>query len=285
MNKNRLQIFFGLLLISAIVIWAGYFANSSADVSGQAQVYFLNVGQGDSEYIKTKSGQDILIDGGPDSKVLNELGKVMDFNDRKIDLVVLTHPHADHLTGLIEVIRRYEIGQVWESGVAYPSSTYDAWKAEIKSKNIPDLDVQAGESKNFGSENFSVLYPLLSEKNKTIDNLNNSSVVTILNADKISFLFLGDLENQTQKEFINNLGQITVLKVAHHGSTNGTAEDLLKAIRPSVAVIEVGKNNYGHPPASIISLLKSYAVQIYRTDQNDTVEISTDGQTYQVNAH
>lgn len=286
MNKNRLQLFFGFLIIIAIVIWAGYFAKSSGDTSNQTRVYFLNVGQGDSEYIKTKEGQDILIDGGPDTKVLNELGKVMDFGDRKIDLVVLSHPHADHLTGLLEVIRRYEVGEIWESGVDYPSSTYDAWKAEVKSKNIPNKDVMAGESKNFGTENFKVLYPLSSEKNKTIDNLNNSSVVTELDVNKISFLFLGDAENLAQKQFLNKLSQMTVVKVAHHGSTNGLLEDLYKITRPAVAVIEVGKGNtYGHPTAATIAMLKKYTIQIYRTDQNGTVQISTDGINYTVQAN
>ncbi|AKM82438.1 TPA: MBL fold metallo-hydrolase [Candidatus Berkelbacteria bacterium] len=285
MIKNRLQFIFGFLLVSAVIIWAGYFTNSNADTNNTDHIYFLDVGQGDSEYIKLRDGSDILIDGGPDQKVLTELGRVMDFGDRKIDLVILTHPHADHLTGLISVINRFEIGEVWESGVEYPSSVYDQWKNDIKTKNISDSFVTAGKSQsfNFGQTKFSVLYPLLPEKNLKIDDLNNSSVITQLSDGRISFLFLGDAQLEAQQKILNQLNLITVLKVGHHGSSNGTLDDLLKITRPAVGVIEVGKDNtYGHPASSVINLLKSYAVRIYRTDQNGTVEISTDGKSYNI---
>lgn len=285
MNKHRLQLFFGFLIVVAIVVWAASFSKFNADSSFRDKIYFLNVGQGDSEYIKLRDGQDILIDGGPDQKVLEELGKVMDFNDRRIDLVVLTHPHADHLTGLIDVANRFEIGQVWESGVVYPSKTYDKWQDLLKQKNIPDSFVSYGQEKSFNNSatKFKVIYPLSTEKNLTIDNLNDSSVVTELDDGKFSSLFLGDSEKTVQIKYLDKLQQITVLKVGHHGSQNGTLEDLLKITRPAIAVIEVGKNTYGHPAASILNLLKQYAIQIYRTDQNGTVEISTDSVNYNVN--
>lgn len=284
MSKHRLQLFFGFLLVIAIVVWAASFSKFNADSPSRDKIYFLNVGQGDSEYIKLRDGQDILIDGGPDQKVLEELGKVMDFNDRRIDLVVLTHPHADHLTGLIDVANRYEIGQVWESGVVYPSSVYNKWQDILKQKNIPDDFVFFGQEKSFnnGATKFKVIYPLSTEKNLTIDNLNDSSVVTQLDDGKFSSLFLGDSEKTAQIKYLEKLQQITVLKVGHHGSQNGTLEDLLKIARPAIAVIEVGKNTYGHPAASTLNLLKQYAVQIFRTDQNGTVEISTDGTGYNI---
>ena len=280
--NNRLQLFFGALFISAIIVWVAFFSSVRGDTSSGLKIYFLNVGQGDAEYIKLPSGEDILIDGGPDDKVINELGKVMDFGDRKIDLVVLTHPHADHLTGLVDVINRYEIGEVWDSGVEYPSATYDEFKNDVKTKNIPEVFVKAGDEKSYenGNIKFQVLYPLSSEKNKTIDNLNNATVVTSLENNKFSALFMGDLEKSVSLKLSKNY---TVLKVAHHGSENGLSEELLKVIRPAIAVIEVGKDNkFGHPTKTIIDLLKNYAVQIYRTDQNGTVTVSTDGINYSV---
>lgn len=287
MNKQKLQLFFGFLIVVAVVVWVAFFSKFNADTAKLDKIYFLNVGQGDSEYIKFRDGHDILIDGGPDQKVLSELGKVMDFGDRRIDLIVLTHPHADHLTGLIDVISRYEVGEVWESGVVYPSSVYDKWQNDLKQKNIADIFVTSNTEKSFnnGAIKFKVLYPLSSEKSLKIDNLNEASVVTQLDDNQISFLFLGDSETTAQTNYLNKLQKITVLKVAHHGSKNGTNEDLLKILRPAVAVIEVGQNTYGHPAPNTIDLLKSYAAQIYRTDQNGTVEISTDGINYNIKAN
>ncbi len=283
--QKRLQLFFGFLIIAAFVIWIAAFSSGTADVDKNLKVYFFDVGQGDSEYIKMPDGKDILIDGGPDDKVLQELGKVMDFGDRRIDLVVLTHPHADHLTGLVDVISRYDIGEIWESGVEYPSATYDAWKSEIKNKNISDKFVQAGDEKDFneGAIKFLVLYPLSNLKNQKIDNVNNASVVTELQDGNFTSLFLGDAEKSAQSKFLFKLSKTTIIKVGHHGSENGLLEDLLKITRPAIAVIEVGKDNkFGHPAASTINLLKSYAVQIYRTDQNGTVEIIWNGINYSV---
>lgn len=275
--KNRLQIFFGLIVIIAIIVWSGVFSSASP-ADSNLHIYFLNVGQGDSEYIKNPDGSDILIDGGPDGSVLAELGKVMTLGDRKIDLVVLTHPHADHLTGLIDVIDRFEIGEVWTTGVEYPSSAYDTFKDLLKQKNIVTTIVQKGKVKNFGSENFSVLTPLSNLQNSKIDNVNSASIVTELNYDKFSALFLGDAEKDLQNQILPQLKSTNIIKVAHHGSKNALNEDLYKITRPEVAVVSVGaKNTYGHPHAEVTNFLKSLAIQIYRTDQNGTIEISSDG--------
>lgn len=282
--RVNIEIFFGVLIVAAIVIWAAAFSQPKAD-SGNLKVYFFDVGQGDSEYIKTPGGGDILIDGGPDDSVLADLGKVMSPGDRKIDLVILTHPHADHLTGLIEVIKRYEVGEIWETGVEYPSSAYDTWKSEIKNLNITDKFVKAGEEKDFDNLQikFKILSPLSPFQNRKIDNINNASIVNRLEDGSFSVLFMGDAEKEVQLQIKQSLSKATVLKVGHHGSENGTAEDMLKIVRPAIAVIEVGRGNtYGHPAKSVIEMLKNYAATIYRTDQNGTVEVDYDGTDYKV---
>jgi len=281
--KNFRQIQFvlgGLFVIAAFILFI-IFARPQA--SSDLKVYFFDVGQGDSEYIKLSDGSDILIDGGPDDKVLSELGKAMNFGDREISLVVLSHPHADHLTGLVEVLRRYKVDEIWESGVEYPSATYDEWKKIINENNIPDKFVVAGDEKDIGSLKFKVLYPLSSEKNRNIDNLNNASVINRLDYGQFSALFLGDTEKTVQSQISAQMQPAMILKIAHHGSENGTLEDFLKVVRPAIAVIEVGKDNiYGHPAASTINILKSLAIRIYRTDQNGTIEIDSDGQNYTI---
>lgn len=284
--KSRIQFIVGVIIITVVVVLVGFLFQSQA--TGDLKVYFLDVGQGDSEYIKTPSGQDILIDGGPDKSVLDELSKVMDFGDREINLVILTHPHADHVTGLVEVLSRFKVDEIWETGVEYPSSTYDAWKKEIADLQIPDKLVVSGDKQEFDKVKILVLYPLSPLENQTINNLNNASVVNRLDFEKFSVLFTGDAEKEVADKLASqpNASQnlhITVLKVNHHGSATGITEDFLRVVRPAVAVIEVGKDNkFGHPAQSTINLLKKYAVRIFMTDQNGTVEISSDGEGYSV---
>lgn len=283
MNYLKRNISFAIGILVAIIVVVLVSVLPRPEASGNLRVYFFDIGQGDSEYIKTPSGQDILIDGGPDSSILDELGKVMDFGDRQINLVILSHPHADHLTGLVEVLTRYKVDEIWETGVEYPSATYDLWREKISTQKIPDKIVKAGDTKEFGEVKILVLYPLSSLQNQTIDNLNNASVVNQLDYQKFSVLFTGDAEKEVQQKLLNQNIFATVLKVAHHGSTNGLTEDFLKVVRPSVAIIEVGKDNtYGHPASSTIKLLKNYAVRIFRTDQNGTIEILSDGEGYTV---
>lgn len=259
--KNSAQILLSILFIFAVFIWIASTSQNKADTNSNLKVYFLNVGQGDSEYIKNPDGTDILIDGGPDNSVLAELGKVMNFGDREINLVVLTHPHADHMDGLNEVLKRYQVDEVWQSGVVHPSSGYDEFKNIIKSKNIENKFVKAGDEKDFGQIKFLVLAPLSDLQNKTIDNVNNASVVNRLEFNRFSALFMGDMELNAQTQLISQLQKTTVIKIAHHGSSNGVNENFLKIVRPAVAIISAGKNNkYGHPTAIAINLLKSLAI-------------------------
>jgi len=282
-KKFRIKLILSTLVVIAAATGLIFFGRPQA--AGDLKVYFLDVGQGDSSYIKTPIGQDILIDGGDDNTVLNELGKVMDFGDREINLVILSHPHSDHLDGLIEVLKRYKVDEVWETGVEYSSSGYDVWKKEISDKNIPRKIVVAGDEKKLGEVKITILYPLSSIESKTIDNLNNASIVNRLDYKKFSILYAGDVEKDAEKIILNSpAGEnlyATVLKVPHHGSENGLIEDFLKVVRPAIAIISVAKDNkFGHPNASIINMLKDYAVRVYRTDQNGIIEIDSDGEDY-----
>lgn len=284
MNNFRRNIKFmlGLVVVVAVIFGIGLFWQPQA-ATGNLKIYFLNVGQGDASYIKTPSGEDILIDGGPDSSVLNELGSVMDVGDHEINLVILTHPHADHITGLLEVMQRYQIDEVWETGVEYPSSVYESWKKEITQKQIPDKIVKTGDAKQFGETKILVLYPLSPIAGEKIDNLNNASIVNRLDYKKFSALFLGDAEIEVQKKIAPSMKVATVLKVGHHGSRNGTTKEMLEVVRPALAVISSGKDNkFGHPHTEALNLLKQFAVRIFRTDQNGRVEIFSDGEGYNV---
>jgi len=284
-KKFRLQLILSSLAVIAAAIGLIFFGRPQA--AADLKVYFFDVGQGDSSYIKTPIGQDVLIDGGDDNTVLNELGKVMDFSDHEINLVILSHPHSDHLDGLIEVLKRYKVDEVWETGVAYPSGGYDTWEKEIADKKIPRKIVVAGDEKDFGDVKLTILYPLSSIEGKTFDNLNNASIINRLDYKNFSVLYTGDAEKDTEQKVLNppaggNL-YATVLKVPHHGSENGLMEDFLKVVRPAIAIISVSQNNkFGHPNQSTLNLLKDFAVRVYRTDQNGRIEVDSDGEDYWV---
>lgn len=252
----------------------------SPKVDGVA-VYFFNVGQGDSELIQ-KGDFQILIDGGPDDKVLAEIGKVMPLTDREIDIIILTHPHADHLTGINLVLDRYSVGTIYGSGVLGTTNGYLEFLNKIKDKNI-SFKIPALYDKiiPFADAELDFLWPGDKYKSQTLANLNNSSEVTKFCYFKNCALFTGDIETDEQAtmfDYYNQKNQIQVfqadiLKIAHHGSRNGTNEQTLKNVMPKYAVIEVGADNkYGHPHASTLDLLKKFNITTYRTDQDGTIK-------------
>ncbi len=265
------------LFLCAVLIWIAVF-----DLPGEKlHVYFLDVGQGDSILIQTSKNQQILIDGGPDNAVLSELGEVMPFYDKKIELVILTHPHADHLAGLLEVLKSYQVDQILTTGIEYTTPEYIAWQKEIKDRNIPVKIAQAGQIIDLDKAKMEILYPLEFLQEKKIDNLNNSSIVCRLEYGKNSFLFTGDIEEEAEQKLKDDSLKSTVLKIPHHGSSTSLLLEFLGQIDPEVAVLCVGADNsFGHPTEDILDKLKN--VEVYRTDQDGTIEIISDGEGYQI---
>lgn len=271
----------GIFSFLAILIWAAVAQTPDKSL----HIYFLDVGQGDSIYVRAPNNVDLLIDGGPDKNVLSELGQVMPFWDHKIDYVMLTHPHADHLTGLINVLNRYEVGEIIATDASNTTSEYLAWLEEIKDKKIPYKLARAGDKIALDdSTKLDILWPRDSYLNQTVDNLNNTAVVAKLTYNKFSALFTGDAEVAVQRFLLTANGQqlkADVLKVPHHGSSNAAELSFLKAVSPSLAVISVGLNNqFGHPAAPTLKKYEEIGATVYRTDQHGTIEIISDGQTY-----
>lgn len=240
-------------------------------------LYFLNVGQGDSELIELPGGVQILIDGGPDKSVLFELAEVMPSSDRYLDLMVMTHAQTDHFAGFVDVLDRYKIGAIIITGREGESKTWNDFRNLLEEKQIPVILVEAGDKITYGENLLEVLSPdqeLLADKE-----INESSIVLKLESQNIKALFTGDAgfktENYLQSRTSSGGGQldVDVLKVAHHGSKYSTGANFLAATTPLVSVIEVGKNNYGHPTEATLSRLKSFGSAIYRTDENGTVRL------------
>lgn len=249
---------------------------------GRLHVSFLDVGQGDAILIQQGS-HEILIDGGPDLQTaLNALGEKMPFWDRDIDLIVLTHLDTDHITGLIEVMKRYRVGKVLYPDMDFTSQSAvaDAWLAVVKEKNIEQCVAKSGQQVNLEGVMAEVILPKLPPDD---DSVNANSVALRVSRGKISFLLTADITSATEFELIlerANL-QSTVLKVAHHGSAYGTSAEFLAVAEPVAAVISVGKDNkFGHPAPEVMQRLEEKVGKenIYRTDDNGTVEFITDGE-------
>ena len=284
-NKKLNYFIFGILIVVAILIWLAVFQNKAANYD--LKIVFCDVGQGDAIFIQKSVNEDFLIDGGPDNSVLTCLGNNMPYYDRKIKSIILTHPHADHLTGLIEVLKRYEIEEVWITGVFDNSANYLEFQKIIAEKKIPTKIAKAGEMiENSQDLNLKILYPLTSLEGQKFDNLNLSSIVIRLDYHNLSALFTGDLEESKQSDLIKNYSQLKsdILKVPHHGSADSLLTEFLSQVNPSVAVISVGENNrYGHPSSKTLDKLKKISgLKVYRTDKNGEIKILSNGQSYEV---
>ncbi len=269
------------LLIVAALVWS--VALTMPD--DKLHVSFLDVGQGDAILIQTPNGQNILIDGGPDPQNINlELSEKLPFWDRTIDLVVCTQPQADHVTGLVEVLQRYNVEQVLDPGVSYDSAIYQEWVRLVKTKRIEYDATRAVQEIDLGNGvTMEVLNPPETLWEGTDDDVDNNGVVLRLCWGKVSFLFTADIRAETEFELIMQRASLgsTVLKIAHHGSATSTSERFLTAVDPEVAVICVGANNtFGHPSSEVLERLIDQLGEddVYRTDQDGTIEFITDGE-------
>jgi len=247
-------------------------------------ISFLDVGQGDAILI-SRGSQQILIDGGPSPQAIGlELSQKMPFWDRTIDLVILTHPHTDHITGLIEVLHRYRVKQVVYPNLGYDSPIYDELLSIIKEKDIEFTIAQAGQQIDLGKGTvIRVVNPRIPLLTNTESDIDNNGVVLELSMGNISFLLTADIWQEAEFELIDHraIRQSTVLKVAHHGSATSTTAEFLAVVSPQLAVISVGKDNpFGHPSDEVMDRLKKKlgSENIYRTDEQGTIEFITDGE-------
>jgi len=263
-----------VLVIAFLGIWVAIFIPQDK----RLKVTYLDVGQGDSEFIEFPDGKNALIDGGPDKKVLEGLGRNMPFYKRKIDVIFLSHPHADHVAGLIHVLNRYEVGRVVLTRAVHTAPEYQEFLKLIKEKNIPTTEGIRGTEFDFSSGNkIKILYP---ESTLDSQNLNNTSAVLLLQSHETQFLFMGDLEKDGSDRLLTLTPKLhaDIIKVPHHGSKNALYEPLYQAVSPKYAIISVGaQNKYGHPSSEIIDFFERSGIQYLRTDKDGDIKFSSDG--------
>ncbi|MCP6718156.1 MAG: MBL fold metallo-hydrolase [Patescibacteria group bacterium] len=242
------------------------------------EVIFFDIGQGDAVFIETPLNYQILIDGGPSSAILNKLGKEIDFWDRTIDLIILTHPEHDHIAGLIEVLKRYNVENILWTGVLRDTGEYDEWTRLIEDSNVEIA--QLGQKIIAPNIFFEILYPFENLEGQIVKNTNNSSIVSRLVFNDTCFIFTGDIYSSVERKIIDKQLDLDceVLKIGHHGSKTSTSKELLENVTPQIAVISAGKDNsYGHPHDKVLEILTDYDIKVLRTDQLGDIKIISDG--------
>lgn len=284
-KKTKYVKFYILAVLAgaAALVWIGVWRSASI---GYLKTVFFDVGQGDAIFIETPTRRQILVDGGPSAKILAKLAAEMNFWDNRIDVVILTHPDADHISGLVDVFRRYQIGLFVHPGISQPTAEYREILKIVKEKKIPVWVARQGSRIEFGDgASAEILWPPAGLPHN-ISNTNRSSVVGKFNFGSKSFLFMADVETQEERNIIDFAGagiRADVLKVGHHGSKNASGENFLAVVQPYFSVISVGKNNrYGHPHPAVISRLEKIGSRILRTDIMGNIKILTDGLTLKI---
>ena len=266
-NFKKVIFFIALFFVLDVLVLLQISASSL--VNGKLSLYFLPVGQGDSELAVLPGGVKLLIDGGPpDSLVLKDLDKILSPRDRYLDVIILSHEELDHFGGLIEVLKRYKVGIFVWNGVPKQTQAASNLERTIKEMKIPTIALAAGDLINQGMNNLRVLWPPPNSKENK-GSLNETALVLELESGGLRTLYTGDIGADTEAGIIaNGLSDVDILKVGHHGSKFSSSADFLNAIRPKVSVIEVGKNSYGHPTPEVLNRLADIGAQIFRTDRD-----------------
>lgn len=241
-------------------------------------VHFIDVGQGDSIYIKTPNGEDILIDGGnKDGSDVVAYLKKQKVDD--IEVMIATHPDADHIGGLDEVLYAFKVESVYAPKVSHTTQAYKDFLTAVKKEKLTIKTAKLDVALPLKDKSIKAKFIGPVKEYKTSD-LNNWSAVLHINYNKTNFLFTGDAESQSEKDMLAKkiLSKVDVLKVGHHGAKETTTDAFLKAVQPKYAVISVGaKNSYKHPTNEVLNRLKNVKATVYRTDKHGSIVVSSDG--------
>lgn len=279
MNSTRgrtREVVLGVLILTNLLVWLALWQSKQNDI---LEVSFLDVGQGDAIFIETPNKYQVLIDGGKNRKVVSELGKLMPFGDRSIDVVISTHPDADHIGGLPEVVSRYQVGLYLEPGVESENDLDNELNTRLENRKVEKLLARRGQVIDFGDGvKLVVLFP-----NTDVSNweTNDASIVAKLVYRNQSFLLTGDAGIKTENALMNlAMGDldVDVLQAGHHGSRTSTSLSFAQAASPIYAIISAGKDNsYGHPHQEVINTLQKVGAEILGTALEGTITFETDG--------
>lgn len=281
LRKNRYYLLLIIIILSlySIVINSNSSIRTKHYLPNKIYVHYIDVGQGDSILVQVNN-KNLLIDSGPKSDKYKLLDYLQSLDIHTIDYVIATHPHEDHIGNMNSLIKKYEILNFYAPKVESATKSFESMVEALKSKKLKINVISKGtDSINLGSDTRVTVF---SSTENSYDNLNNYSPVMKIEYGNTSFLFTGDAEKDIEMKLVSNNEDIKsdVLKVGHHGSSTSSSEEFIKSINPSIAVISVGEDNtYDHPNGSTLSHLNENNVKIYRTDQQGTIILSSDGST------
>lgn len=280
MKLSKFQkIILGLILVTLILVGLIYFTQDNQEY---LEVTTLDIGQGDAILIETPYDQNILIDGGPDNSVIYGLSRNLPFFERTIDLMILTHPDADHVTGLVEVLRRYEVKKVLYTGVVHNSSNYRAFLSEIEAEGAEVGIVGEAYDLSLGEDLvLKILYPDFSANGLEFDDVNDTSIVAELSYGEIDFMLTGDASIEVEEKLIDKEIDLEaeVLKAGHHGSKTSTSLEFVEVVSPQYGIISAGADNsFGHPNLRVIKNLEKRDVEILETAEMGDIVFVSDGE-------
>jgi len=262
-----------------LILLAFFIAVSTALASENLTVHFMDVGQGDAELLQF-NGKNVLIDGSTRDMGSRVECYLKEQGVSSLNLLVATHPHEDHIGGLLTVLKDFPIWQVLDSGQEHTSQTFETYLNLIDQKNIPFATAERGQTIDLDPAlDIEVLSPPTTHF--TEDALNQNSVVLKVTYENVSFLFMGDAGTDAENSLLASEYNLDadVLKVGHHGSSSGSSLAFLNAVTPTVGIIEVGSgNDYGHPTSKTLTSLKSTGSAIYRTALDGNIVVTTDGE-------
>ena len=271
------------LIISLILIVLGVLFIIESQKTGKLRLIFCDVGQGDGILIVSPNGKQVVVDGGPGTKIVDCLGKKMPFWDRTIEMMILTHAQKDHMEGQIELFDSYKVEKVIWTGVENETVIFDQWQESLKTEEAKVYLAKAGDTIIMGRISFDILWPTKTQisdwEKLPPQDLNDTSVVIRIEYENFCAYFTGDIPKEIFEELINKKCQI--LKVSHHGSKTGTSKEIVDKVDPQVVVIQVGRNRFGHPNQDVLDLFEK--TNVIRNDISAIVEIETDGNSYIVN--
>lgn len=240
------------------------------------ELHMLDVGQGDAILLRTAEGQNILVDGGPGQTVLEELGEVLSPFDRRLDLVILTHPHEDHVAGLVPVLQRFEVGEVLLSAPEYSNQAYEALMEEIAEREIPYSFADDERDFEFEDVKLDVLFPFEPFTGDEMENVNNSSPVIKVVWGEVEVLLTGDAEQEVEAALLAAGMDLSadIIKAGHHGSRSSSTDAFLEAVGAELMLISCGAgNDYGHPHEETLEKADDLNMEVRRTDLEGRISI------------